>query len=301
MTTEIRNILLVGSTGSGKSTLANVITGTNDFQEGCGWVSKTSAFQEKFLEWNEIKYRVVDTVGLNDNSGLSEQEVLFRIAEGVCRMEEGINQVLYIIGDKFTATELEMFQKIRRVVFDKGIISYITIIRTNFKEIYNDEEKNKQTKILKDRWDMIGEIARKCNGFVYVDNPPVNIEIKEEYSEKAKGSIRREIEAHREKRGISREILLSYLEKKCRNFYCPSYWKRIQLNAYVYIREKIKIEEQLSIEKLSPEVKKHLEREKEIARRQGAEAVRNELVATVQVSPLPNSSSSRGSSSGGCC
>jgi hypothetical protein len=66
---------------------------------------------------------------------------------------------------------------------------------------------------LRDRRDGIGQIAKYCNGIIYVDNPSVDIEIEEGISEKMKRSKIRDLEAAREKREDSREILLGHFEK----------------------------------------------------------------------------------------
>jgi len=76
---------------------------------------------------------------------------------------------------------------------------------------------------LKNRQDAIGEIARSCNGIIYVNNPSIDIEIKGNFDERLKRKKQKEIETNQENREISREISLDYLERVCQNFYCPGY------------------------------------------------------------------------------
>src|SRR5438128_11257056 len=105
--TKIRNVLIVGKTGAGKSTLANVITGTNMFQESAGFGSRTEFFQQEILGHRGINYRIVDTIGVDDNSGLDEKTVLYRIAQGVCMMEDGLTQLFFVIDGRFTKRETQ--------------------------------------------------------------------------------------------------------------------------------------------------------------------------------------------------
>ncbi|CAB5156153.1 unnamed protein product [Rhizophagus irregularis] len=91
---KFRNILIIGRTGGGKSTLANVLTGTGDFKESAYAVSQTKNFKKVDFKWDKENFRVVDTIGVGDTK-LSTENTLFKIAEGILSMPEGISHVLY--------------------------------------------------------------------------------------------------------------------------------------------------------------------------------------------------------------
>lgn len=220
---KTRNILIVGKTGAGKSTLANVITGTNNFKESASFNSQTEFFQQGILKHKGIDYLIVDTIGIDDNSGLNEREVLFRIAQGVCMMEDGLTQLFFVIDGRFTIRETQMFEAIKKTIFDQGVIRFTTIVRTKFDSFDDADKCEEQTRVLKNRYDAIGEIARNCNGVIYVNNPSIDIEIKESFTAIIKAKKRQEIQANSLNREISREVLLEYLEKACQSFYCPGY------------------------------------------------------------------------------
>ncbi|PKK61830.1 hypothetical protein RhiirC2_760279, partial [Rhizophagus irregularis] len=65
-------------------------------------------------------------------SKLSSENILFKIAEGILSMPEGISHVLYVIDGRFTGDEINTFNMIKDSIFKSGILDYITIVRTKF-------------------------------------------------------------------------------------------------------------------------------------------------------------------------
>ncbi|CAB5314290.1 unnamed protein product [Rhizophagus irregularis] len=208
---NFRNILLVGRTGGGKSTLANVLTDTSNFKERAYAVSQTKNFKKIDFKWNEENFRVVDTIGVGGTKQ-STENTLFKIAEGILSMPEGLNHVLYVIDGRFTEEEISTFNMITDSIFKSGILDYVTIVRTKFsnfrdkrvcevdiKKICEESKEN----------ELIAEIINSCNGFIHVDNPPIDI-VKEEDDDDYEDRIL----ANKNVRKKSRKKILDYLEEK---------------------------------------------------------------------------------------
>ncbi|RIA88999.1 hypothetical protein C1645_806508 [Glomus cerebriforme] len=183
---KIRNLLIVGYNGGGKSTLADVLTKTIKD------VKKTNNFQRKDFEWKDVKYRVVDTIGVEDT--ITDE----KIVELNSLIPEGISQVLFVIDGKFTTEQIRTFE----VIFKSGIAEYITIVRTKFSNFKNEGECKK------DKVDLNEKINKICKSIVYVDNPPINILIIDD-------DDRETVENNKKIRARSRTILLDHLEKVC--------------------------------------------------------------------------------------
>jgi hypothetical protein len=169
---------------------------------------------------------------------LSREEVLFNIAEAVFSVKEGINQVLFALGGKFTREEIETLKMFKEVIFESGVTDYVTIVRTKFED-YDDKEKCE-----KDRDELIREnegIADLINacagGIIYVNNPSVNVSnrVRKHFNE--------------EDRKNSRKTVLDHLMNNCQRNYRPSALERIyfRINAYL---TKLNLEDERQFENL---------------------------------------------------
>nr|CAG8480912.1 8199_t:CDS:1 [Entrophospora candida]CAG8581701.1 1988_t:CDS:1 [Entrophospora candida] len=239
-TYALRTILLIGRTGSGKSTLANVITGTDDFKESSGSISETKEYEIKDYLINGKSYRIVDTVGIGDTR-LTDQQVLNKLAEAADRIQLGLYQILFVANGRFTEEEIKAYDLLREVVFDKDVVKYTSIVRTNFPD-FNDYDK-----CMEDIKNMIGEndslshIVQTCKKVIYVDNPPLT----GYYKEVGKAS-----------RADSRERILDHL-KDCNDIYLPKNIEKVNKRIADYMSEKDKLKKQVE------ELKKKLEKETE--------------------------------------
>ncbi|CAG8610817.1 9581_t:CDS:1, partial [Ambispora leptoticha] len=208
--TDIRNIILIGRTGNGKSTLANVLTNSNEFMESAGSISETRRIQIKEFEETidtrgdqVIKYRVIDTVGLGD-TGLTEKEVLYKIAEASHYIREGLNQILFVTNGRFTKEEVDTFGLFKSIIFDKRVAEYTTIVRTNFPDFEDQTECDCDQQKLRNENESLFKILGACR-IIHIDNPPL------------KG---RSAATNRDTREESRKRLLIYLAT-CQGIYKP--------------------------------------------------------------------------------
>lgn len=128
-----RKILLIGQSGKGKSTLANVLTQTSNFRESSGSVSETRKVQSEQFQDDEIDYSIIDTPSIGDTK-MSDHEVLDIIAKAVYLVKDGLNQVLFVINDRFDQYEMATYNLLRTIIFDGEITKHTTIIRTHFKD-----------------------------------------------------------------------------------------------------------------------------------------------------------------------
>jgi len=225
-----RNILLIGHTGSGKSTLANMlINKENKFKEYNSIKSGTKDIQVEEFEHQGIKYRVIDTIGIDDNTGLTNEEIMQRIAETTYKMRNGVTQILFVTKDRFSKSEIDIYNLLRGTIFDEKVAKYTTIVRTNSTSFEDNEwcEEERQ-EIIKSGGEL-AEVISSCNKFIYVDN------------------------GNRENRENSRSILLSHLTT-CWGTYRPQNLKELSLIIGEQMKEKEKY--QLKEVNLQKEIKK---------------------------------------------
>src|SRR6185437_2425423 len=164
---KVRNILLISSSGNGKSALANVLTQSEEFKENSQPISETKSIKSKEFEHNGIKYKVIDTVGLDDTQ-LKDKEVLQELNKVASELNGEINQIFFLIKNKLNKKEIESYKLLGEVLFDKDIYSYTTLIKTSFPEFENEEECQETTKILKAETQEIKELVENCNGIIYI-------------------------------------------------------------------------------------------------------------------------------------
>ncbi|CAB4426327.1 unnamed protein product [Rhizophagus irregularis] len=206
---KMRNLLVVGYAGSGKSTLSNVLGGAGHSEGSKYSINKKKNYRIKDFEWKGTKYQVVDTTGIGDIKLTKKKVIYEKIAEIIYQMREGISQVLWVIDGKFSAEEASTFNLLKDFIFESGIAEYITIVRTKFSNFKNkDECKNDKEDLCKEN----ESIAKLCKSIVYVDNPPVDISVRDDDDKET-------IRINTRRRSHSREILLDHLDKVCRKKY----------------------------------------------------------------------------------
>ncbi len=240
---KIRNILIVGRTNGGKSTLANVLCNTVEFEESELTIRKTRDLQDKFFKWEETKYHVIDI-----RVSPTEREALYnKIGEIIKLMPEGVSQVLFVIDERFTAEDIDVFKPFRDAIFHSDIVKYTTIVRTKFGNFKNEGECKKDKNDLRKGLIMIdpqlhnnknnkksksiANIIKSCRDIVYVDNPPINIKPIDEDDHARIGT-------NKKTREKSRLILLNYLERVCPNEnYKLPIWDKLPKNSEILANE----------------------------------------------------------------
>jgi len=276
-----KTIFLIGSTGKGKSSLANVLVNrVNEkglfenfqeiFKESQASVSGTKKVQwEKFSEAN-INYAIIDTVGLGD-TGLKREEVLDKLAEAVYLARNGIAHIFFVIGVKFDEKEMANYDLLKKIIFDKQVVNYTTIIRTRFENFKEEEDCRSDISLMLREGGKLAEIIRSCKEndeeyrVIHVDNPSLDLVAGDNEAEDEKEEIKLEIEEREETRSASRKKIIEHLEKICQKeeVYQPSKLKKLN-DEISHLMEK-KIE---NIEKREKIVGRLENKKKEITERE---------------------------------
>ncbi|GBB92936.1 hypothetical protein RclHR1_20890002 [Rhizophagus clarus] len=240
---DFKNILLVGRTGDGKSAIANVLVdsvgkdGMPYFEESACGISKTK--KAKMVPFNHEgkKYRIIDTIGIGDTK-LSFGKVLEEIIKAIHNVNYRLNHIFFVTRGRMTREELDTFNLLKTVIFcdkdkDNGEFlfeRYTTLVRSGFGEFEDPNECQRDIDLMMGESVEINElITMSCRGGppIYVDNPPVYIELDHELAEaremrddkkveeleKKLNGLKKEREISFKKRKHSRKILLKGLEK----------------------------------------------------------------------------------------
>jgi hypothetical protein len=140
---------------------------------------------------------------------MTEQQVLYKIAEAAYKVRDGLNQVLFVTRGRFTKEEIFTYNLLREIIFDSDIVNYTTIVRTNFSNFRNSGKcETDRTKMIGENSEL-SEVIRTCKKVVHVDNSPMNIDDELELS------------VNKRKREESRSKILVHLATNCFFNYKP--------------------------------------------------------------------------------
>ncbi|CAG8590000.1 12449_t:CDS:1 [Racocetra fulgida] len=220
MTNE-RTILLVGRTGNGRSTIANVISNTNKFKESEYAVSESEGGQiEHFrVKGENMIYHIIDTIGISNNR-FTEEETLRRLANAIKGVQNGLNQIFFVISGKFTKEDVEAFTLFRTIFFGEDIGKYTTIIQTKFPGFRDPEKRRKNKEVMRNQNENVATILSSCRRLVHVNN------------------LTEQEDSRQRARNDCRAFLRNYLSSNCQNVYMPSNLGEIDKRIENYLAEK---------------------------------------------------------------
>ncbi|GBC10195.1 hypothetical protein RclHR1_09420003 [Rhizophagus clarus] len=201
---KIKYLIIIGRALSGKSTLFNVLYDIKYPKKNEYKISEVGNLQGGTFRWNGTKYYVIEI-------GVEPIKVFYNdIMESMLDlMSEGISQILFVVNERFTAEEKTTFELYKKIIFETGILEYVTIVRNKFSNFGNKNECERDKICLFYENEIIAEIVNSCKGIVHVDNPPIDIVDDNEG----------QIDFNRDIRKKSRIILLNYLEEVCQEKY----------------------------------------------------------------------------------
>jgi hypothetical protein len=180
---------------------------------------------------------------------LTKKEVLYRIAEAVRKVRDGLSQILFVTSGRFTEKEIEAYKVLKEYIFDANIVNYTTIVRTNFPNFrnYNKCEEDKSLMVRENN--SIYDIVTSCgNRVIHVDNPSMNIDDELERT------------LSKRKREDSRNKLLSHLAQ-FQIPYKPSNLDYLNSKINGYMTDIERLQNNLSdVRSLSEEQKKQMQR-----------------------------------------
>ncbi|CAG8752039.1 15806_t:CDS:2 [Gigaspora margarita] len=170
MTNE-RTILLIGRTGNSRSTIANMISNTKKFKES--------------------EYAISES---------EEEETLHRLANTVKGVQNGLNQIFFVISE--------------------DIGKYTTIIQTKFSGFRDPEKRRKNKEVMRNQNENIATILSSCCCLVHVNN------------------LTEQEDSQQRARNDSRAFLRNYLSSNCQNVYIPSNLGEIDERIQNYLAKK---------------------------------------------------------------
>lgn len=266
-----KRIILIGSTGNGKSTVANVLLNKNGnfeevFKESADSTSETRNIQIEKAEINldndgneKLEMIIIDTVGIGDTK-LTTQGVLYRLAEATSHIGEGLNQIFFVNGGRFTEKEEEAYKLLSSVIFDNEVVKYTTIVRTKFPEFESEEACKRDREKLRNEKTGLANIAKSVK-IIHVENPPMIGRVSA-------------IALAKEIREDSRKVLITHLGT-CQNVYKPNNLNKLNDRIKNYMTEKERLEKEIAEkERLMKEQEQRMSRKIDEARESGNRQVR---------------------------
>eukprot|EP01133_Synstelium_polycarpum_P012157 gene12157-14226_t len=153
---------------------------------------------------DNLRLTIVDTIGIGDTE-LSEQEVLYRIADACWAVKDGFHQIFFVTSGRMTEEELMCFDLLRTVIFDNNVCDYITIIRTKFQNFMDVNECQMDISLMKMNKTIDKVITAVGGKLIHIENRPPH-----------SNSIHSTKE-----QDMSRNKVMTHLYYKCSQLYNP--------------------------------------------------------------------------------
>src|SRR4051794_18645565 len=101
---------------------------------------------------------------------MTEQQVLYKIADAAYKVRDGLNQVLFVTKGRFSKEEIFTYNLLREIIFDADIVKYTTIVHTNFPNFRNSNKcETDRTKMIGENFEL-SEVIKSCKRVIHVDN-----------------------------------------------------------------------------------------------------------------------------------